>query len=351
MGVLFMKKRFGKLRKLMCGKKIFACLLVSMFFLCYSLANNIEATSTDKELDLNKKIRIGVLQYAEHEALDAAVNGFKTRILDLGFKEGENLEIVVKNAQGDISNAQTIAGQFANDNFDLYLAVATPAAQSLANKIKDRPILATAVTDYVAANLVDSNEHVNRNISGTSDVAPLEEQAELMKKIMSDKFNLAIVYCSSEINSELQAKKMKEIIESESIKVNLLTVSASNEIRQVVETGLQTADAIYIPTDNLLSSSMSLLNNIQKETKKAFFVGEKSQVLGGGLATIGIDYEDLGKQTAEMAKKILLENADIRTLSIESSKENKLYINKTTLDNLGIKVDDSLLKEAIIEEN
>lgn len=327
-------------KRLNLSQRIVVACLIALLSIAYFIPSQILAEG---------KVRIGILQYAEHEALDSAVEGFKSALLADGFKEGENIEFVIKNSQGDISNAQTIADQFANDNFDLYLAVATPAAQSLANKIKDKPILATAVTDYVAAKLVDSNEKPNRNVSGTSDVSPLKEQAELIKEIIGDKFNLGIIYNSSEINSEIQAKMMKDIIENENIKVEFFTVSASNEIRQVADTAVQTMDAIYIPTDNLLSSSMGLIKNIQKETQKAFFVGEKSQVLGGGLATIGISYEDLGKQTAEMAKRILIDKANIAEMPIETAKDNKIYINKEAVDNLGIKLDKSLLDKASLE--
>lgn len=327
---------------------LITCLLLLGIFISFLHSSNVQANTSKSKNE--KKYRIAVLQFAEHPALDSSVAGFKEKLENLGFKDGENLEFVIKNSQGDISNAQTIASQFANDDYDLYLAVATPAAQALAMQIKDKPILATAVTDYEAARLVKSNDKPGRNISGTSDLSPIKDQAELIKKCLGDKdgATVSILYTSSEINSEQQARAMQETLEGFSVKVKLFTLSASNEIRQVAETAAQASDAVYVPTDNLLSSSMALLKTVQSELKVPFFAGEKAQIEGGAVATIGIDYHDLGAQTADMAKRILEDGEDISEMAIELSKDNSLYINESSADELGIDLSQDFLKDAKI---
>ena len=285
-----------------------------------------------------KNYKIGIIQYVEHPALDAAREGFVQALADNGFVDGQNITLDVQNAQADQSNLKTISQRFVNNKEDLILAIATPAAQSLASETTEIPVLGTAITDYVAAKLVDSNEAPGGNISGTTDMNPVKEQIDLLQKLVPGVKNVGLLYTSSEDNSVLQAGLVKEVCKALGLNVIEATVTSSNDVQQVTQSLVGKVDALYIPTDNVIASSMPIVSEITIEAKIPTICGEENMVLGGGLATIGIDYSKLGYQTGEMAVKILNGEAKISDMPIESQKEYAFTINGDFAEAIGLEI-------------
>lgn len=284
------------------------------------------------------KLKIGVLQLVEHAALDAAYDGFVAALAEAGYIDGENIIIDYQNAQGEQANCQTIAQKFVNDRVDLILAIATPAAQVTANLTQDIPILITAVTDPAAAKLVKSNEMPGTNVSGTSDLTPVEAQIKLLKQLLPTAKTVGLLYTSSEQNSIFQIDIAKKVSEELGLKTIEATVSNSNEIQQVVQSLVGKVDAIYIPTDNLLSAGMATVAMVANEAKIPVICGEESMVDLGGLATYGINYYELGKQTGQQAVDILQNGANPAEMPIQYLMTANLKINEDTAALLGITI-------------
>ena len=298
----------------------------------------------------DKTYNIGVIQYTEHPALDAAREGFVEALKEAGYVDGENINIDVQNAQSDQSNLKTISQKFVTDKKDLVLAIATPAAQSMAAETKDIPILVTAVTDPAESDLVESNEAPNTNVSGTSDINPVSDQIALLQQLVPDAKNIAIMYCSGEQNSVLQAKMAKEAADKLGISSKEETVSNTNDVAQVAESLIGKYDAVYIPTDNVLASSMPLLSSITNSKGLPVIVGEEGMVQGGGLASVAIDYTELGKLTGKMAVDIF-NGKDIQTMPIQYTENPQLVVNKKVADEMGITIPDDVASKAkMIEE-
>lgn len=311
---------------------------VIAFVLVFALVA-LMATACSKSDD---KIKIGVVQLVEHPALDASYQGFADALAAAGYVDGENISIDYQNGQGEQANCQTIATQFASDKVDLVLAIATPAAQAAANVIKDIPILVTAVTDPESSSLVNSNEKPGGNVSGTSDLTPVAEQMELLKKLVPDAKTVAVLYTSSETNSVFQAELANEAAQKLGLQTIEATISASNEIQQVVESVLDKADAIYIPTDNTFANAMATVTLVTEPAGMPVIVGESGMVENGGLATVGIDYYKLGYQTGEMAVRILKDGAKTADMPIEYLKDTDLAINMEIAQSIGIEVPQEL---------
>ena len=253
-----------------------------------------------------KTFKIGVLQLETHDALMRhirLVDGLK----EAGLVEDEDFTIDYQNAQGETSNCQTIAAKFVNDKVDLVLAIATPAAQAMANETSEIPILVTAVTDPEDAKLVKSNEKSGTNVAGTSDLTPVKEQMELLKEILPDADTVAVLYNSSEANSVFQVNLAKEAANELGLNVIDASVSQSSEIQSVVESVVGKAQAIYCPTDNMIASGMATVSMIAQDAKMPVIVGEEGMLRNGGLATYGINYYDLGKLTSTQAIEIMKE--------------------------------------------
>lgn len=305
-------------------------------------------SSTDKKTEAGKDdkvYKIGITQYVEHDALDASYKGFVDGLADAGYKDGENIELDLQNAQADQSNCQTIASKLVKDKKDLILAIATPAAQAVANETKDIPILVTAVTDPADAKLVESNEKPGTNVSGTSDLTPCKEQMELLTKLVPDAKKVAMLYCSAEANSKFQIDLAKKAAKDLDLETMDATVADSNEIEQVVKSLKGKVDAIYTPTDNVIAAGMTTVSMVADDIGIPAIVGEEGMCNGGGLATYGIDYYKLGQQTAKMAVKIL-EGEDVSKMPIEYQEDCELIINKDAVKKLNITVPEDLDKEA-----
>ena len=293
-----------------------------------------------------KNFKIGIVQLVEHNALDAANKGFVDGLKERGYEEGKNITIDRQNAQADQSNLQNIGQRFVNDKVDLICAIATPAAQTVANLTKDIPIVGTAITDYEGAKLVASNNAPKGNVTGTSDMNPVKEQIDLLMKLCPNAKTIGTIYCSSEVNSEVQVKAMKEYAESKGLKVEIATISTVNDIQQAAQSLVGKVDVFYEPTDNIIASAMPTLTAITDPAKKPVICGEPNMVKAGGLATYGIDYYKLGVQTGLMAADILEGKAKPADMAIQLAKDLKVTVNKANAAALGITIPDDVLNGA-----
>ena len=300
----------------------------------------------EKKAEQKKMVKVGIVQLVEHAALDAANKGFVDGMAANGFKEKENVTYDRQNAQADQSNLQNIAQRFVSGKVDLICAIATPAAQTMANATKDIPIVGTAITDYAEAKLVASNKEPKGNVTGTTDMNPIKEQVDLMLKIVPQTKTVGTVYSSSEVNSQLQIKILKEVLAAKNIKVVEATVSNVNDIQQAAQSLVGKVDAVYAPTDNVIASAMPTLVAITDEAKIPVFCGEGGMVKAGGLATVGIDYYKLGLQTGAMAARILSGKEKPATMAIESQKEMQTIVNEEAAKKLGITIPADILKAA-----
>ena len=280
-------------------------------------------------------VNIGILQYLEHDSLSAARKGFLDVLEEAGYKEGENLNIDYQNAQGDQANLNTMSERISGTS-DLLLAIATPSAQSIANVEKELPVLFTAITDPVDAGLVDSLEVPGGNITGTTDAGPIEEQIKLLLSIVEDAKTVGIIYNSSEPNSVIQSDQAEAILKDMDVDVKILTVNSSNDVQQVMESLAQDVDGVYIPTDNTLASTMATVSQVAIAYDLPVVAASTDQVLAGGLATYGIDYYELGRQTGEMALDIIENGTDPSTMAVQSSTAVELVVNEEMAEALGI---------------
>jgi putative ABC transport system substrate-binding protein len=290
---------------------------------------------TDKPL-------IGILQLVEHPALDDACNGFKDGLKELGYEDGINIAIDTRNAQANSDMLASIADHFISVHADLVLAIATPAAQTMAGKTETIPILGTAITDYVDARLAQSNEAPGYNVSGTTDLNPIVDQIALIKRMAPDTKTVGLLYTSSEDNSVLQARMAKVEIEKAGMKYVEVTVNNSNDVQQAAQSIVEQCDALYIPTDNIIASSMPIVHEAALAKKIPIFCSEAGQIVGGGTATVGISYYNLGKQTAQMAVDVLFNGADISKMAIQAQTEYEYTINKTMCDAIGLSIPEDL---------
>ncbi|KHM52274.1 ABC transporter substrate-binding protein, partial [Anaerovibrio lipolyticus] len=238
------------------------------FGLLGGCGSNNQATSDQKV--------VGIVQLVEHDALDAANKGFRDALKERGYEEGKNLKIDNQNAQADQSNLQNIGQRFVSNHVDLIYAIATPAAQTVANLTKDIPIVGSAITDYVGAKLVKSNDVPGGNVTGTSDMNPIKDQVDLLIKLCPNAKTIGCVYTSSEVNSEIQFKAMKEYAESKGLKVEAATISNVNDIQQAAQSLVGKVDAFYLPTDNVIASSMPTLISVTEAAKKPVICGESN---------------------------------------------------------------------------
>lgn len=309
-------------------------------------SNNTSSSGTDVAED--KVYKIGIVQLSEHVALDASYKGFVDGLAEAGYIDGKNIKLDFSNAQGEISNCPTIANKLVNDKSDLILAIATPAAQAVANATETIPVVVTAITDPAAAALVATNEKPGGNITGTSDLTPVKEQIELLKELLPSVKKVGLLYCSSEPNSKIQIDIAAQVCADLGIETQEFTVSSTNEIQQVVTSMVGKVDAIYTPTDNMIATGMAAVSMVATPNKIPVIAGEGGMVGVGGLATYGISYYNLGKQTAAQAVRILKDGAKPADMPIEYLQETELYINTGIAKELGITIPEDLLAKAVI---
>lgn len=316
-------------------KKVIMVILASMVLLSGCTKNT---STTNEEL-----YKIGIVQLAEHPALDDARRGFEDGLKELGV----NAEIDYKNAQGDIPTTISIAQKFANDKSDLIYAIATPAAQSAKQVAGDIPLLFSAVTDPVKAGLVDDWKNVGTNVTGTSDlVEETASQLNMFQIIDPSIKKIGIIYNTNESNSEVQIEEVQKVAPSLGLEVITMGVSNLNELPQALESLLKKVDALYIISDNMVANSVELVSNKLLEHKMISVSAEESQVTGGILITNGLSYYELGKQTAKMAKEILVDGVDIKTIPVGLAEKTSTTVNVKSLKALGLDENLPLFKDA-----
>jgi len=283
-----------------------------------------------------KTYTVGICQLVQHEALDAATKGFKDALTD---KLGDRVKFDEQNAAGDASTCSTICTTFATNNYDLILGNATAALQAASAATDTIPILGTSVTDYATAlDMSDWTGTTGKNISGTTDLAPLDEQANCIAELFPDAKNIGIIYCSSEPNSIYQSTTIKGYLEDKGYTVKEYTFSDSNDVSAVTQSACDASDVIYIPTDNTAASCTEAINNVASPAGTPIFAGEEGIAKGCGVATLSISYYDLGYTTGEMAYDILENGADITTMQVKTApKFTKEYI-KDRADALNVTV-------------
>lgn len=282
------------------------------------------------------KKTVGILQLVEHGSLDAAYEGFKEGLAEVGYKEGENLTLEYQNAQNSQDNLKSMSEKLVKNSPDLLLGIATPAAVSLANETTDIPIVVTAVTDLVEAKLAESNEAPGRNITGTSDMVPIDKQIQLLLSIVPDAKTIGIMYNAGEANSKIQADLAEKALKDAGVDVKVLTANTTNDVQQVTTSLAKDVDGIYVPTDNTFASAAAVVGEVAKETKTPIVAGSVEQVEDGALATFGIDYKSLGKQTGELAAKILDGDEKPATTPVETANKLELVVNQKMATALGI---------------
>ena len=276
---------------------------------------------------------IGICQLVQHAALDAATQGFEDA---LTAEFGDNVKFDFQNAQGDSATCATIANGFVSSGVDLIMANATPALQAAQSATNEIPVLGTSVTEYgVALGLTDFSGTVGGNISGTSDLAPLDQQADMIVEWMPDAKKVGLLYCSAEANSQYQVDEVQKYLEAKGLTATPYAFSDSNDLSSVCQKAADENDALYVPTDNTVAANTGIVDGICRPAKKPVFAGEEGICAGCGVATLSISYYDLGYTTGEMAVKILKGEADISTMPIEYTDVTKKY-NKAVCDDLGL---------------
>ncbi|MEE3452724.1 ABC transporter substrate-binding protein [Dialister sp.] len=298
-----------------------------------------------QQLPPTDKPIIAVVQIVQHGSLDQANQGFVEGLKKRGYDENK-VYFDQQNAQGDQSNLKTIVSRFKAEKPKLICAIATPAAQAAANEIKDIPIVGTAITDYTTAKLVKNDEHPGGNVTGVSDLASIDAQMDLGRALVPNAKKIGLIYCSSEVNSEVQANMMKEYCKKNKLSVEERTVNNVNDIQQVAESLVGKVDFIYVPTDNTLASAIPTLMKITDANKIPVIVGADIMAKDGALAALSVDYYKLGLQTGQMAADILDGKIKPETAPIQHQKEYTIVINKKDAEILGIQIPDEIAKKA-----
>ena len=293
--------------------------------------------SKDKDTDTgDKPYKVGVVQLVQHEALDAATKGFTDALKEA---LGDKVEVEVKNASGDSNNCSTIVNGFISDKVDLIMANATPALQAAASATSTIPILGTSVTDYATAlEIADWTGTVGGNISGTSDLAPLDKQAAMLQELFPNAKKVGMLFCSSEPNSKYQVDEVTKLLSAAGITCTEYTFTDSNDVSSVTQKACDDSDVLYIPTDNTAASNTEAIANVVLAAGTPVIAGEAGICRGCGAATLSIDYYELGKITGQMAAKILTGEADISTMPVEFAPTATKQANMANCEKLGITV-------------
>lgn len=314
-------------------RKLLAPLLVVGILLASLIS--LHQLKADKKKDV---FRIGISQFITHQSLDATREGFVDELAKQGYIEGKNIEIDLQNAQGEQRNLKTISQQLAESS-DVVLAIATPSAQSLANTTQTIPVIFSAVTDPVSAKLVESREHPGGNVTGTSDQSSdaISTQINLIKKVLPKAKTIGILYTQSEPNSVVQKDEAKRLLEEKGFTVVEKTILDSNNVKAAAESLMAEVDMVFVPTDNIISSTMETVKQVSIKHKVPVFGGSTEMIAVGGLYNYGTNYEELGRQTARMLIRVL-KGEKPENIAVELPEKLELHTNKEMADALGIDI-------------
>ena len=314
-------------------RKLLAPLLVVGILLTSLIS--LHQLKADKKKDV---FRIGISQFITHQSLDATREGFVDELAKQGYIEGKNIEIDLQNAQGEQRNLKTISQQLAESS-DVVLAIATPSAQSLANTTQTTPVVFSAVTDPVSAKLVESREHPGGNVTGTSDQSSdaISTQINLIKKVLPKAKTIGILYTQSEPNSVVQKDEAKRLLEEKGFTVVEKTILDSNNVKAAAESLMAEVDMVFVPTDNIISSTMETVKQVSIKHKVPVFGGSTEMIAVGGLYNYGTNYEELGRQTARMLIRVL-KGEKPENIAVELPEKLELHTNQEMADALGIDI-------------
>lgn len=314
-------------RKLLAPLLVVGILLISLI--------SLHQLKADKKKDV---FRIGISQFITHQSLDATREGFVDELAKQGYVEGKNIEIDLQNAQGEQRNLKTISQQLAESS-DVVLAIATPSAQSLANTTHTTPVIFSAVTDPVSAKLVESREHPGGNVTGTSDQSSdaISTQINLIKKVLPKAKTIGILYTQSEPNSVVQKDEAKRLLEEKGFSVVEKTILDSNNVKAAAESLMAEVDMVFVPTDNIISSTMETVKQVSIKHKVPVFGGSTEMIAVGGLYNYGTNYEELGRQTARMLIRVL-KGENPENIAVELPEKLELHTNQEMADALGIDI-------------
>lgn len=313
-------------------KRTLSVVLSASFVVAMMVGCTGEKSEASKQEGALKKV--GIVQYVEHPSLDTIRESTLKALKEAGYVEGENIEIEYQNAQADQSNLNSIAGKLVGDKVDLIIAIATPAAQSMAAATTDIPIIFSAVTDPVGAKLVSDLEKPSANVTGTSDAIPVDQVFTLCKELTPHVKKIGFLYTASEVNSQSVVEEAKTLAAEYGFEYEESTITNSSELQQAAEILAGKVDAIYTPIDNGIAAAMPVLADAAKTAKIPVYVGADSMVADGGYATVGINYEDLGKKTGEMAAKVL-GGTSVAELPVVTLDHFYKVINETTAKAIG----------------
>ena len=292
------------------------------------------------EYDPDKVYNIGICQIIDHPALNAATEGFKEAVEEELGKDKVSFNF--RNANGDGNLLVNIASSFVNDKVDLILANATPCVQVTSNATRSIPILGTSVTDYgVALDIKNFDGVVGENISGTSDLAPLDRQADMFDELLPNAKKIGLLFCSSEPNSKFQIDTIEPLLQAKGLTTERLSFSEANTLPTTLSAQVNNYDALYIPTDNVCAANATTIDSICRNAKKPVICGEEGLCSGCGIATLSINYTKLGKLTGKMAARIIKEGADISKMAIEYDTEPSKLFNREICEELNISVPSS----------
>ncbi len=314
-------------KKLMC---------ISLCMIC--MMSIVGCSSSSKE----KTLKVGVIQFMEHPSLNtirkAAVKELKAK----GYANGEKIKLIYKNGGGDTNTLDTICKSFKDDDVDVIVAIATPAAQAAANYSEDIPVIFAAVSDPIAAGLVSDYNKPDKNITGTSDEVQVDQIMKLALEMYPNTKTVGYLYNSGEANSVSNLKKLKAYAKDNGLSVKEQAVASTADVQAATQQLCDTCDILFSPTDNTVASAMSVVASVTKEAKKPFFSGADSMVKDGALATVGINYENLGKATGDMVAKVL-DGTDVSKIKVKVFKDNlNVYVNTTTASAIGFNGLDSI---------
>lgn len=298
---------------------------------------------TPRSSETAKPVSIGAVTIVSHPSLDAVFEGVKEGLAEAGYVEGENLELEFQNPQGDQQTLTSIANTYASGDHDYFVAIATPPAQALSQVITDRPIVFASVTDPVAAGLVASMEKPGGNVTGTSDQIPADRQLERLRELVPDLKTIGIVYTSSEVNAEIQAKMMTEAAAAHNIEVTTAAVINSSEVAQAAES--LDVDAYYVGNDNNVVSAIESMVQVAEKNQRLLFTSDADSVDRGAAATLATDYKAQGKQTARLLVTVI-EGADISATPVEIQESLEFTVNPEAAKRMGIEIPQQILDQA-----
>lgn len=321
-------------------KKLIAATLCCVMGLstvaCGGNAASNTQSSSSSTVNSDAKYTVGICQLVQHEALDAATQGFQDALTE---KLGDDVTFDYQNAQGDSATCSTIVTGFVSNNYDLIMANATPALQAAVSATDSIPILGTSITDYATALSMDGWGGTSGiNVSGTSDLAPLDQQEDMILELCPDVKQVAILYCSAEANSSYQAKQIEGYLDEDKVAYKEYTFSDSNDMQAVVTSAASECDVFYIPTDNTAASNMTIVTNVCQPAGIPVICGEENMTASGGLATLSISYYDLGYATGEMAADILVNGKDPATMEIQYASATTKKYNAAYAEAIGMTI-------------